>query len=233
MNKNKAHFLSIQSLIIILAALVLSLSLLIIGMKLSINKINSMAINADQTLTSQKADEAHSVDISDYLRKSAVTKVIANESFPSYSTSEIMKMDVSKPSGVSVSDLKLVTAGNLVGLEEAFWQAEQDYGVNCLFVMAIASHESANGTMCFRPNNMFGFGSSGFSSKAECIDVVSRALANNYLSSSGSLYSGKTISSVNKRYAASTTWDDKVARNMTRYYSVISQHHNAALEKLK
>ena len=63
MNKNKAHFLSIQSLIIILAALVLSLSLLIIGMKLSINKINSMAINADQTLTSQKADEAHSVDI--------------------------------------------------------------------------------------------------------------------------------------------------------------------------
>ncbi|MCI5535807.1 MAG: glucosaminidase domain-containing protein, partial [Clostridiales bacterium] len=120
-----------------------------------------------------------------------------------------------------------------VGLEEAFWQAEQNYDVNCLFVMAIASHESANGTMCFRPNNMFGFGTSGFSSKAECIDVVSRALANNYLSTSGSLYSGKTISSVNKRYAASTTWDDKVARNMTRYYSVISQHHNAALEKLK
>ena len=233
MNNNKTPFLSIKSLIIILAALIFSISLLVIGMKASINKVNSMAINADQTLTSKKADDAHDIDISDYLRKSAVTKVIDNESFPSYSTSEIMQLDVSKPSGVSVSDLKLVTAGNLVGLEEAFWQAEQDYGVNCLFVMAIASHESANGTMCFRPNNMVGFGSSGFSSKAECIDVVSRALANNYLSTSGSLYSGKTISSVNKRYAASTTWDDKVARNMTNYYAVISQHHNIALEKLK
>jgi hypothetical protein len=80
---------------------------------------------------------------------------------------------------------------------------------------------------------MFGFGRSGFSSKAECIDTVARALANNYLSPSGGLYNGKTISSVNKRYAASTTWDDKVARNMVNYYSVISRNHNAALEELK
>ena len=80
---------------------------------------------------------------------------------------------------------------------------------------------------------MFGFGSSGFSSKAECIDVVSRALAQNYLSPGGSLYSGKTISDVNKRYASSSTWDDKVARNMTNYYSVISVHHNKALDRLK
>ena len=142
-------------------------------------------------------------------------------------------MDVSKPSGVTVSDLKLVTQGNLVGLEDSFLKAEKDYGVNCLFVMAIASLESANGTMCFKPNNMFGFGSSGFSSKAECIDVVSKALAQNYLSPGGSLYSGKTISDVNKRYAASSTWDDKVARNMTNYYSVISVHHNKALDRLK
>ena len=142
-------------------------------------------------------------------------------------------MDVSKPSGVTVSDLKLVTQGNLVGLEDSFLKAEKDYGVNCLFVMAIASLESANGTMCFKPNNMFGFGSSGFSSKAECIDVVSRALAQNYLSPGGSLYSGKTISDVNKRYASSSTWDDKVARNMTNYYSVISVHHNKALDRLK
>lgn len=99
--------------------------------------------------------------------------------------------------------------------------------------MAIAAHESANGTMCFRPNNMFGFGSSGFSSKAEGIDVVSKTLANSYLSPGGSLYSGKTISSVNKKYAASTTWDDKVARNMVNYYSIISKKHNDALNKLK
>lgn len=233
MDNIKKRFISPQAIIIIISVLIFSAVLLFVGMKLSVDKITSMAMSADQTLASQKSGEAHDVYFSDQLRETVVKKVIKEESFPSYSTSQIMQLDVSKPSGASVSDLKLVTAGNLVGLEEAFWQAEQDYGVNCLFVMAIASHESANGTMCFRPNNMFGFGTSGFSSKAECIDVVSQALANNYLSTSGSLYSGKTISDVNKRYASSTTWDDKVARNMTRYYSVISQHHNAALEKLK
>lgn len=233
MDNIKKRFISPQAIIIIISVLIFSAVLLFVGMKLSVDKITSMAMSADQTLASQKSDKAHNVYFSDRLRETVVNKVIKEESFPSYSTSQIMQLDVSRPSGASVSDLKLVTAGNLVGLEEAFWQAEQNYDVNCLFVMAIASHESANGTMCFRPNNMFGFGTSGFSSKAECIDVVSRALANNYLSTGGSLYSGKTISSVNKRYAASTTWDDKVARNMTRYYAVISQHHNAALEKLK
>lgn len=230
---NKPKLISVKSIIIILAVLILSAILLAAGMNAAVNKVDSMAIKADQALTHEKASSAKDIDIANSLRKSAVNKVIDKESIPAYSTSQIMSMDVSQPSGVSVSDLKLVTAGNLVGLEESFYKAEQDYGVNCLFVMAIASHESANGTICFRPNNMFGFGSSGFSSKAECIDVVARALANNYLSTSGSLYSGKTISDVNKRYAASTTWDDKVARNMTNYYSVISQHHNAALEKLK
>ena len=75
--------------------------------------------------------------------------------------------------------------------------------------------------------------SSGFSSKAEGIDVVSRALAQKYLRPGASLYSGKTISDVNKRYAASSTWDDKVASRMASYYATISKNHNAALEKLK
>ena len=72
------------------------------------------------------------------------------------------------------AELKLITKGNLKGLESSFVKAEKDYGVNCLFVVAIASLESADGTICFKPNNMFGFGSSGFSSKAECINVVSK-----------------------------------------------------------
>lgn len=220
-------------LILSVSVLILSASLFIIGIYVSAENIREDAARESRELAKEGASAATDVDISNALRISTVNRVIKNESIPSYSTSQIMSMDVSRPSGVTVSELKLVTKGGLVGLEEAFYKAEQDYGVNCLFVMAIAAHESANGTMCFRPNNMFGFGSSGFSSKAECIDVVSRALANNYLSPGGSLYSGKTISSVNKRYAASTTWDDKVAANMTRYYSVISSNHNAALDKLK
>ena len=54
-------------------------------------------------------------------------------------------MDVSKPSGVTEAELKLITKGNLKGLESSFVKAEKDYGVNCLFVVAIASLESADG----------------------------------------------------------------------------------------
>jgi len=218
---------------LIAGILTFSLLITVVIMTLASNQITIIASEAEKELASEKSASAKEVDLANSLRVAAVDEVMDRESIPAYSTAQVMSMDVSVPSGVTVSDLKLVTKGALVGLEESFWQAEQDYGVNCLFVMAIAAHESANGTICFRPNNMFGFGRSGFSSKAECIDTVARALANNYLSTSGSLYNGKTISSVNKRYAASTTWDDKVARNMVSYYAVISENHNAALEKLE
>lgn len=199
-------------------------------------KIDSISVAAEKSDDSSRAKgagKAHEVDISDSLREYTADYVYEQEAMPSYTYDEIWNMDVSKPSGVTADDLKLVTRQGLVGLEDAFVKAEEDYGVNCLFVMAIASLESANGTMCFRKNNMFGFGSSGFSSKEECIDVVSRALAYNYLAPGGSLYNGTRITDVNKRYAASSTWDSKVCRNMTNYYSVITPNHNAQLEKLK
>lgn len=232
--KMKAKIFSIFK-ILLLTVVVLGFSamLFVEGISSSADRINTSAVSAEKKLALKNRNSAKEVDISNALRKSTVNAVYDGEAIPSYSNAQIRSMDVSRPSGVTVSDLRLVTRGALVGLEEAFLQGEKDYGVNCLFVMAIASHESANGTMCYRPNNMFGFGGIAFSSKAECIDVVSRALAQNYLSTSGSLYSGKTISDVNKRYAASTTWDDKVAANMTNYYAIISEHHNAALERLK
>ena len=121
------------------------------------------------------------IDLANALRTSAADRVVADETIPAYSNAQVRSMDVSKPSGVTEAELKLITKGNLKGLESSFVKAEKDYGVNCLFVVAIASLESADGTICFKPNNMFGFGSSGFSSKAECINVVSKALAQNYL----------------------------------------------------
>ncbi|MDO5491527.1 MAG: hypothetical protein Q4F96_03895 [Bacillota bacterium] len=70
-------------------------------------------------------------------------------------------------------------------------------------------------------------------SKSECVDVISRSLTRNYLTPGRSLYKSKRITDANKGYAASSTWDNKVCRNMTRYYSIIRPSHNAKLEKLK
>lgn len=198
-----------------------------------IEEAASSADAADRKLVKKNAEKGEAVDIAPALREDTVSRVIEDQSIPAYSYDECWSLDVSKPSGVTLADLQLVSRGAFVGIEDAFLKAEQDYGVNCLFVMAIASLESANGTICFRPNNMFGFGGRSFSSKSECVDVVSRALANNYLSPGGSLYSGTRITDVNKRYAASSTWDNKVCRNMARYYATIAPAHNAQLEKLK
>jgi beta-N-acetylglucosaminidase len=221
----------------ILIAAVIGFSVLafIIGIFAGASNIKANAAEAAKAVSSEKAEAAEEIDLADTLRASAVDKVMEEESIPAYSLSQVMALDVSKPSGVTVEDLKKVTTQGLVGLEEAFWQAEQDYGINCLFVMAIAAIESGNGTINGVGNNMFGWGGGyiKFSSKAEGIDVVARGLANNYLKPGAGLYSGKTISSVNKRYASSSTWDDKVASKMVSYYATISKHHNKALDKLK
>lgn len=229
----KEPILSRTALKLICVGVLVSVALLVAALLLENRQLQSDAKAANSAIAKEKSAGAQEIDLANSLRTATVDYVIDKEEIPAYSYDQIWDMDMSKPSGVTVADLKLVTRGNLVGLEDAFWQAEQDYDVNCLFVMGIASLESANGTICFRPNNMFGYGSKGFSSKAECIDVVSRALANSYLKPGGGLYSGHRITDVNRRYAASSTWDEKVCRNMTHYYSIISANHNEQLEKLK
>ena len=175
------------------------------------------AASADKKLLKKNAKQAEPVEIANALRKDTVAKVVEDQSIPAYTYDQCWNLDVSKPSGVTLADLKLVSRGAFVGIEDAFLKAEQDYGINCLFVMGIASLESANGTICFRPS----------------VDVVARALEYNYLTPGGSLYNGTRITDVNKRYAASSTWDEKVCRNMARYYATIAPAHNAQLEKLK
>ena len=177
--------------------------------------------------------EAEEVNIPNALRSYTAKRLTKQETIPAYSISQIYELDLRKPSGVTAADLKLVTSKGLVGLEEAFVNAEEKYGVNCVFLMSIASLESAKGTMMFRPNNMFGYGRTGFSSKAEGINVVASGLSSRYLKPGASLYGGSpTVKGVNKRYAANPQWYAKVAKYMQEYYAVISSRHNEALKKI-
>ncbi len=222
-----------QATLIAIASLSLSLILLSSGFVLSTVRNGYDSLDAGNDIAAKNMALIEPVAFSETLREEAVDYVFARKAIPAYSFAEVAALDMSKPSGVTVEDLKLVTRHNLVGLEEAFYKAEQDYGVNALFVLGIASHESAYGTYCFRPNNLFGYGRKGYLSKAECIDVVARGLAHNYLRPGASLYSGNTIDSVNKRYAADPSWDKKVAKKVTGFYQTISERHNEQLNKLK
>ena len=220
-------------LVFAVLSLVVSAAILLAGMYTYQAQTAAETEAEEEALLKSSSTYSARIDLGDTLRQSTVDEVVKSDEIKNYSISEIRKMDVSKPSGVTVADLKLVTRGNFVGLEEVFWQVEQDYGINCLFVMAIGANESAFGTVCFRKNNMFGFGRKSYATKAENIDVVARTLATKYLTPGASLYHGKTIDGVHKSYAASPVWDDHVAKHMSNFYSKISANHNAAIEKLK
>ena len=146
-------------------------------------------------------------------------------------------MDLSKPSGLTLSDYKTIFTYNASDTNnifaenaEAFYNAEQTYGINGIFLAAIGIHESAWGTskIAKNKNNLFGYGAydrdpegcaNMFETYADAINTVAEALEKNYLSETGSFYNGTTAESVNKRYASDKEWHNKVYKYMQYLYN--------------
>lgn len=233
MRKLSEKVLNSNTIILTIVAVLLSIALFFTCLLLGVFKVHSAEDTAVDKQVKASASQADSIDLGNTLREITVDEVFERDSIPAYSYAEVASMDMSKPSGVTVEDLKLVTRYELVGLEEKLYQMEQDYNLNCLFLLGIASHESAYGTSQFHPNNICGYGYSGFDSKEDCLDQVGRALAKYYLNPSGPYYKGTTIDAVNRTYAADPAWDSKVANKVTYFYKVISENHNARLNELK
>ena len=222
-----------RTLLLIAAGTILSILLILLSLWLGVERIHSESKEAAIAIAEEKNASAQEIDLANTLRETTVDYMIEQEEIPAYTYAQVQAMDMSVPSGVTVDDLKLVTRYKLVGTEETLYKLEQEYDLNCLFLLAVASHESAYGTAQFRPNNVCGYGGKGFSSINECLETVGRALANSYLSPSGAYYEGNTIAAVNRTYAADGSWNVKVAKKVTAFYQTISANHNAQLEKLK
>ena len=156
-------------------------------------------------------------------------------------------IDLSKPSGLTLSDYKTVFANNasdknkiFESNSEAFYNAEQKYKINGIFLAAIGIHESAWGTSSLAQNkfNLFGFAAydrdpynsaTVFNSYADAIDTVAKALSTKYLhvagtsiaegiTATGIYFNGTTAKSVNIRYASDEGWADKVYSYMQYLY---------------
>lgn len=192
---------------------------------------------ADESTTAKIAQMEASIvetDLSGALQSYTATQVVQDEAIPNYSLEQIYALDLRKPSGATEADLKKITKAGLVGLEDTFLKAEEQYGVNAIFLISIASLESAHGTQMYRPNNMFGYGGNSYPSKEACIMDVAQGLSSKYLKPGSSLYGGSpTLKGVNKRYAANPQWYSKVGKYMKSYYSVISTYHNQYLKKIQ
>lgn len=130
--------------------------------------------------------------------------------------------DVRTPSNISVEKLDSKFKGSkLEGTGKYFIAAQKKYGVNAVFLAAVAMHESANGTsrLARTKNNFFGLrgkrGMMSFKSPEECImytaELISRKRGN---------YFGKgryTIKSIGKKYASSKYWAARVVKHMKRF----------------
>lgn len=164
-----------------------------------------------------------------------------------YSTLDA-NMDLTKPSGLTLEDYKKILSGNTLDKNkiiednaENFYNAEQKYKVNGIFLASMAIHESAWGTskIANDKKNLFGFGAydrspyesaNTFDDYSKGIETVAKYLAKNYLNkagtkiydeetATGTYYNGPTISGVNTRYCTDKDWSTKIFKYMDMLYS--------------
>ena len=157
-------------------------------------------------------------------------------------------MDISQPSGFSLEQFRKVLQNKSLDKNKIFenncdyfYYAEQEYGINGIFLASLAIHESGWGTsrIALNKNNLFGFqaydgnaysSSKHFNSYSEGIDLVARVLIKYYLNSNGTIiyggdiadgryYTTSTIKGVNKYYASDFNWANSIYRIMLELYN--------------
>ena len=147
-----------------------------------------------------------------------------------------INMNLTEPTGLTLSDYKTMLGYNksdknsiFANNIEAFYNAEQKYKVNGIFIAAVGIHESAWGTsfLAIEKRNLFGYkaydrdpinSAQDFESYEDAINTVAQALSKNYLTPSGSFYYGKTMEAVNTKYASDSGWHEKVYSYMEYLY---------------
>ena len=135
---------------------------------------------------------------------------------PALTFSEAAEMDLRTPSDLTADELRNGLKKDLVDLAEDFVAAEERYGVNAVFLAALAAFESGWGRHCFRENNIFGWCRKSFETKSECIDFVASKIAQHYLSEDGKYYHGMNLYGVNRSYNGSDVWLENVAAIMSK-----------------
>lgn len=109
----------------------------------------------------------------------------------------------------------------LKGLGKDFKKVGEKYGINPLLLMAMAKHETGNGTsdLFLHKNNLFGFNAidhdpynlaSDFKEPKESIETVAKHLKEEYLNEDGMYYNGVSAKGMGISYASDPDWSKKV-----------------------
>lgn len=101
----------------------------------------------------------------------------------------------------------------LEGQGQMFLDAQKKYGINAIFLMAIARLESGYGKKPQKNQySIFGTGDRTSKSYSQCLDKLGNNLKQNYISKNNL----ETISAINKKYSpVNSKWSVEIAKNMT------------------
>jgi len=119
-------------------------------------------------------------------------------------------------SNLSVKQLNEILSGlgTLEGQGQAFYDMENKYGVNAMFAVGVACHESGNGksSAARKKNNPFGIGpGKTFKSTAASIDYFGSLIVK---------YNRSTIESIGKKYCQDgTNWSGMVKNHMQQKWA--------------
>lgn len=149
-------------------------------------------------------------DLDDFIEKGS-TKISDKSDFYPLNPTKFSKEEL----GWGLADT------NLIGLEKDFKDASEKEGVNPILLMAMAKHETGNGTSELYRNkkNLFGFNAvdndpynlaTDFKDERDSIFTVARHLKNEYLSEEGKYYNGVSTNGIGKLYATDPDWSKKV-----------------------
>ena len=114
-----------------------------------------------------------------------------------------------------------IASTGLIGLGKDFRDAGEEVGVNPILLMAMAKHETGNGTSELFKNkrNLFGFNAvdhdpynqaTDFKDERESIFTVAKHLKNEYLDKEGKFYNGISTNGIGTLYATDPDWSKKV-----------------------
>lgn len=130
--------------------------------------------------------------------------------------------DITQPTSIKEKQLEILfksnsTYENLIGLEKAFVDAEEKYGVNAIFLLGIVGQESGFGKSrrAIEDNNLTGYAiynnnsEKQFDSKSEGITKTAKLLKENYIDKSL-----KDIYSIGSVYCPNDEWAEPILEIM-------------------